>query len=83
MRSTVPFSRSRTNTSGAPFVSPDTRFAEYETNATNRPSALTAEACGSPSPAKPAAAPLVATLMSSVSPGAPVAATGHGRDGHE
>src|SRR6266516_4102455 len=59
-----PVSRSRTNTSSNPFVSPGTRFVAREVNATKRPSALTDGSRLKPS----ACLPLLLTLTRSVSP---------------
>src|SRR6266536_2652886 len=59
-----PVSRSRTNTSWNPFVSPGTRFVAPEVNATKRPSALTDGSRLKPS----ACLPLLRTLTRSVSP---------------
>src|SRR6266550_2456689 len=59
-----PVSRSRTNTSSNPLVSPGTRFVAPEVNATKRPSALTDGSRLKPS----ACLPLLLTLTRSVLP---------------
>ena len=68
--SVLPLERSRTNTSTAPLVSPATRFAADESNATTTPSALADGALARPLIPSPCL-PLLRTLTRSVKPREP------------
>ena len=59
----TPACKSRTKTSGIPFVSPTTRFAAALTNATYRPSGVIADPRQAPLPGTPARLALTSAVV--------------------